>query len=79
MKTIGIVSAYLIGAFFVVRAIVEVITIDFGDSSSYEDDWGGPTLIGVLAVHCLPGVIAIALMVWGVRRHRRTTVTHVAD
>jgi hypothetical protein len=55
-------------------------TIEYGDSSSYEDDWGGPTLIGVLAVHCLPGVIALALMFWGVRRFRRTTATsHVAD
>ena len=79
MKTIGIVSAYLIGAFFVVRAIVEVIMIDYGDSSFYEDDWSGPTLIGVLAVHCLPGAIALALRVWGARRLRRTTVTHVAD
>src|SRR6187402_300307 len=31
-------------------AIVEFVTIDYGDPSSYEDDWGGPTLIGVLAV-----------------------------
>ena len=42
MKTIGIVLAYLIGAYVVVRAIVEVVTIDYGDSFSYEDDWGGP-------------------------------------
>jgi hypothetical protein len=40
MKPIGIVLTYLIGAYFVVRAIVELVTIDYGDSSSsYEDDW----------------------------------------
>jgi hypothetical protein len=61
MKAIAIVFAYLVGAFFVVRAIVELVTIDYGDASSYEDDWGGPTLVGVLVVHCLPGVIAATL------------------
>jgi hypothetical protein len=74
MKAVGIVFAYLVGAFLVVRAIIELVTIDYGDSSSYEDDWGGPSLIGVLAVHCLPGVIAAALMIWGARRLRRSTV-----
>ena len=74
MKTIGVVFAYLVGTYFVVRAIVEVVTIDYGDAASYEDDWGGPSLVGVLAVHCLPGVIALALMIWGARRLRRNTV-----
>jgi hypothetical protein len=74
MKAIAIVFAYLVGAFLVVRAIVELVTIDYGDASAYEDDWGGPSLVGVLAVHCLPGVIAAALMIWGARRLRRNTV-----
>jgi hypothetical protein len=74
MKTAGIGLAYLVGTYFVVRAIVELVTIDYGDASSYEDDWGGPTLIGVLAVHCLPGVIALGLMLLGVRRLRRGNV-----
>jgi hypothetical protein len=74
MKAIGIVFAYLVGAFLVVRAVVELVTIDYGDASSYEDDWGGPSLVGVLAVHCLPGVIAAALMIWGAQRLRRNTV-----
>jgi hypothetical protein len=74
MKTVGIVLAYVVGAYLVVRAVVELVTIDYGDSTSYEDDWGGPTLVGVLAVHCLPGLLALALMIWGVRRFRRTSV-----
>jgi hypothetical protein len=74
MKTIGLVVAYLVGAFLVVRAIVELLTIDYDDASSYQADWGGPSLLGVLAVHCLPGVIAAALMIWGARRLRRNTV-----
>jgi hypothetical protein len=74
MKVVGIVLAYLVGAYFVVRAVVEVVKIDYGDAASYETDWGGPSLPGVLAVHCLPGVIALALMIWGSRRLRRKTV-----
>ena len=42
MKPIGIVLAFLGGAYFVVRAIVELVTIDYDDPSSDEDDWGGP-------------------------------------
>jgi hypothetical protein len=74
MKVIGISVAYLVGVFLVVRAVVELVTLDYGDSASYEDDWGGPSLVGVLAVHCLPGIVAAALMIWGVRRLRRPTV-----
>ena len=70
MKRFGIALAYIIGAYFVVRAAVEVVTIDYGDPSSYEKDWGGPSLVGVLAVHCIPGVIALALMLWGAGRVR---------
>ena len=74
MKIVGIVLAYLVGAYFVARAVVEVVTIDYGDAASYRRDWGGPSLLGVLAVHCLPGVIALVSMVWGARRLRRHAV-----
>ncbi len=70
MKVAGIVLAYVVGAYFVVRAIVELVTIDYGDPASYEDDWGGPSLAGVLAVHCVPGIVALVLMLWGARRLR---------
>jgi hypothetical protein len=46
MKNVAIVLAYLVGAYLVVRAVVELAAIDYGDSTSYEDDWGGPTLVG---------------------------------
>jgi hypothetical protein len=74
MKTVVVVFANLVGMYFVVRAVVELVSIDYGDAASYEDDWGGPSLAGVLAVHCLPGVIAVALMILGARRLRRSTV-----
>jgi len=71
MKAVAIVIAYVIGAYLVVRAVVELVLIDYGDSSSYRDDWGGPILIGVLAVHCLPGVISLVAMIRGWRTLRR--------
>ena len=61
----------LLAVFLIVRAIVELFVIDFSDPSSYASDWGGPSLVGVLIVHCLPGVLAaIGLVVWWRRRHR---------
>jgi len=74
MKAIAIAIAYLVGTFLIVRAVVELVTLDYGDSASYENDWGGPSLVGVLAVHCLPGIVAAALMIWSARRLRRRTV-----
>jgi hypothetical protein len=54
---IGIV----LGLFFLVRAIAELIVIDFSDPATYRDDWGGPSLVGVLLVHCGPGLLVVAL------------------
>jgi hypothetical protein len=57
--------------FFVVRAVAEFWVVDFNDVSSYRSDWGGPSLVGVLAVHCIPGVASV-LVLWhlGTRRGR---------
>ena len=71
MKMVAIVVASVLGAFFVIRAVVELVTIDYGDSSSYRNDWGGPSLVGVLAVHCLPGLLSLVAMIWGWRQVRR--------
>ena len=61
----------LLGGFLVARAIMEPFAIDMSDPSSYEKDWGGPSLAGVLAVHCGPGIVAaILIAVWLVRRRR---------
>ncbi len=68
MRRIGVVAAFLLGLYFIARAIVEVAIVDYGNPDSYRLDWGGPSLVGVLAVHCGPGVIAAVLMVWWVRR-----------
>jgi len=56
-------ALYLVG-----RAVVEVVSVDPGDPASYRDDWGGPTYLGVLAVHALPGLLVVIAAVWWWRR-----------
>lgn len=70
MRRVFIVLALTIGAFFIVRAIVELLIIDYSDPSSYANDWGGPSLAGVLLVHVGPGVLAALVIVAGWRRWR---------
>jgi hypothetical protein len=62
----------MLGLFFLVRAIAELVVIDFSDPATYRDDWGGPSLVGVLLVHCGPGLLVVALgVVYVVRRQKR--------
>jgi len=63
-------AGVVLGVYLILRAVVELLVIDYGDPASYRDDWGGPSLAGVLAVHCLPGIIAAVLLVRAVRRRR---------
>ncbi|MEU5874993.1 hypothetical protein AB0A73_25950 [Glycomyces sp. NPDC047369] len=73
MKRVLWVLAFVVGGFFIVRALMEPFIIDYSDPSSYAEDWGGPSLIGVLLVHMGPGILAAALLIWLVRRSNRTT------
>lgn len=68
MRRVAVVAAFVLGLYLIVRAVVEVAIVDYGDPDSYRLDWGGPSLAGVLAVHCGPGVLAAVLMVWWLRR-----------
>jgi hypothetical protein len=65
----------VLGLYLIARAIAEPFLIDMGNPATYRNDWGGPSLPGVLIVHCGPGVIASTLMYRAVaRRFRRTVV-----
>ncbi len=67
MRKVVITLGVIVGMFFIVRAVVELFTIDYSDPSSYAHDWGGPRLAGVLFVHCLLGLIAaiwIGVFLW---------------
>lgn len=72
MKKALWIVGFVIGLYFVLRAAVEPFVIDVSDPASYAKDWGGPSLAGVVAVHCGPGILAFAAMVAAlVRRSRK--------
>ena len=58
----------IVGIYLVGRAIAEPFVLSASDPSTYRNDWGGPSLAGVLAVHCGPGVIVAAGAAWSVIR-----------
>jgi len=68
LRSVALGLVWLLGVYLVVRAIAEPFVIDMSDPATYRNDWGGPSLIGVLTVHMLPGISAVALMVLWLRR-----------
>ncbi|WP_433793516.1 hypothetical protein [Actinoplanes sp. CA-252034] len=64
------VLGVIVALFFVARAVAEPFVIDVTDASTYANDWGGPSLAGVLAVHCGPGVLAAMFLYGSVVRWR---------
>ncbi|MES9536364.1 MULTISPECIES: hypothetical protein [unclassified Actinomadura] len=69
MRKVATVLGLVVGLFFVARAVAEPFVIDMTDPATYREDWGGPSLAGVLLVHCGPGVLcAIAIIVMLLRR-----------
>jgi hypothetical protein len=74
LRWIGIVLLLLVALFMVGRAVVEIVAVDPGDPAGYRDDWGGPSYLGVMAVHAGPGLLVIvAAVAWWRRRWTRHT------
>jgi len=73
MRKIGIALALVVAVFLIVRAVVELVIIDYSNPSSYAEDWGGPSLVGVLLVHVGPGILALLMIVAYWRRSRTRT------
>jgi hypothetical protein len=71
MRLIPYALAVILGVYLMARAVVEFFFIDVSDPSTYRDDWGGPSLLGVLAVHCGPGLVALAVFVFLAVRYAR--------
>ena len=67
MRTIATILSYLLGVYLIGRAAVEPFVINMSDPASYRNDWGGPSLAGVLLVHCGPGVVAAILIARDIR------------
>jgi hypothetical protein len=71
LKRMGLGLGLLLGLYLILRAVLEFFVIDFADPATYEKDWGGPSLAGVLLVHCGFGVLsAVVIARWLVRRRR---------
>ncbi|ROO85539.1 hypothetical protein EDD29_3085 [Actinocorallia herbida] len=62
MRKVVMALALVIGLHLVGRAFAEPFVIDMGDPTTYQADWGGPTLPGVLFVHCAPGAVSAYLI-----------------
>ena len=72
MKKIVMGVGLLLGLYLIVRAVAEPFVIDMTDPATYKSDWGGPSLAGVLLVHCGPGVVSAVLIgLWAHARWRR--------
>lgn len=77
MKRIALVLGVVVGLYLTGRAVAEFFVIHCGNAASYRNDWGGPSLAGVLAVHCLPGLILPGCLAWrGSRSRRLSTGSH---
>jgi hypothetical protein len=72
LKTIGMVLLAIFGVYLVGRAAAEPFLINYHNAASYKHDWGGPTLVGVMAVHMLPGVVSLAVIAYGMARMIRS-------
>lgn len=72
MRKIVSVLGLVLGLYLIVRAIVEPFVIDFHDPATYRNDWGGPSVAGVLTVHCGLGLVAAVLIVAAFVRRRRS-------
>jgi hypothetical protein len=68
MKRLGYAIVIVIGVYLLGRAVAEPFVIDMANPATYRADWGGPSLIGVLAVHCGPGIVFAGWAVWRLRR-----------
>ncbi len=71
IRLVGAAFGVVLGLYLIGRAIVEPFVVDMSDPAAYHNDWGGPSLPGVLAVHCGPGIIADVWMVTAVVRGAR--------
>ena len=73
MKRVAVGLGVVLGLYFIIVAIAEPFRIDMSDPATYSDDWGGPSLAGVLAVHIGPGVIAATAVIAALMRRRSRT------
>ena len=64
MKKIGKVFLIILSVYLIGRAIVEPFILAGASQAEYRNDWGGPTLVGVAAVHMVPGILGAIYLVY---------------
>lgn len=73
-RVIGVLVGGLRAVYLVGRGVTELWLVDYSNPTSYQNAWGGPSLLGVLAVHSGPGfAVVVAALLWLRRRLRRET------
>jgi hypothetical protein len=73
----GLIAIYAVG-----RGIAEFWVVNYSNPSSYRHSWGGPSLLGVFAVHSGPGLVvligAIYLIYRNSKKKRRNKTEPIA-
>lgn len=70
MRKAAVAVGLALGLYLIGRAVAEPFVIDMSDPATYQDAWGGPSLAGVLLVHCGPGVVAAVAIAMALLRRR---------
>jgi len=72
LRAIGVTLGAVLAIYLVGRGVAEFFTVHYNDPASYRNDWGGPSLAGVFAVHSGPAVAIVAgTAIYLRRRFRR--------
>lgn len=71
IRTTVIAVGVTLSVYFVARGIAEFWVVNYNDPSTYQHDWGGPSLLGVFAVHTGPGLAILLGVMWWVERRFR--------
>jgi hypothetical protein len=62
LKAIPLLLGGVLALFLIGRAIAEFWVVDYSNPASYQNAWGGPSLVGVFIVHSGPG---LAILIGG--------------
>jgi len=79
-RLLGMALGGLLGIYLISEGVAELWRIDFSRPETYQRDWGGPHLAGVLIVHSGPAVlIVIGALMYFVRSVWRRTAMRTAS
>jgi hypothetical protein len=70
-KLAGLGAGGILAAYLVARGVIEFFVINYSSPASYRNDWGGPSLAGVFAVHSGPGLAVLVAAAGYLLRRRR--------